>query len=181
MTAAFIGLGSNLGDRMRYLELALGALEARGLNVVAVSSVYETEPIGPLQPDFLNAACRVETELSPEDLLGTLKSIEAALGRTPRQRWGPREIDLDLLLYGDEVIDRPGLSVPHPELTHRPFVLTPLAEIAPGLELPSGEALSALVPGDPRGVHRFGPAPSPAAPSAANNGQEWESPSLEIS
>ncbi len=181
MTAAFIGLGANLGDRMRYLERALGALKARGLNILAVSSVYETEPVGPPQPDFLNAVCQVETELSPEDLLGALKAIETALGRTPRQRWGPREIDLDLLLYGDEVVDQPGLSVPHPELTRRPFVLTPLAEIAPGLELPSGEAVSALTPENAKGVRRIGSAPSPRRPPAANSEQDWESGSPETS
>ncbi|MGH7426459.1 MAG: 2-amino-4-hydroxy-6-hydroxymethyldihydropteridine diphosphokinase [Candidatus Methylomirabilales bacterium] len=154
---AFLGLGSNLGDRMANLRRALRALSALG-EVVAVSSVYETDPVGgPLQPDFLNAACEVETALPALDLVSSLKSIELDLGRRPGVRWGPRPIDLDLLLYGPETFEEPELVVPHAELTKRAFVLVPLLEIAPDLELPSGEPLSAFLEADPLGVRRVAP------------------------
>jgi 2-amino-4-hydroxy-6-hydroxymethyldihydropteridine diphosphokinase len=96
-----------------------------------VSSVYDTDPVGPPQPDFLNAVAEVHTSLGPRELLARLKSIESELGREPAERWGPREIDLDLLLYGDEVVESDDLRLPHPEMTGRAFVLVPLAEIAP--------------------------------------------------
>jgi 2-amino-4-hydroxy-6-hydroxymethyldihydropteridine diphosphokinase len=142
---AYIGLGSNLGDREATLREALqrlGGLD--GIDVAAVSSFRETDPVGRLdQPRFLNAAAALETKLSPRELLGCLLEVERALGRdrTKEERWGPRTIDLDLLLYGDETIAEPGLEVPHPRMAERAFVLEPLLELDPGLRLPDGRAL----------------------------------------
>ena len=158
MTTAYIGLGSNLGDRLAHLERAVRALGAKGMAVTAVSSVYETDPVGPPQPDFLNAVCAVSTELSPAEVVRALKEAEDEAGREQRERWGPREIDLDLLLYGEETVDEEGVTVPHPELTRRAFVLVPLLEIAPWIDLPSGEPLSAFCERNPKGVRPF-PAP----------------------
>lgn len=133
MSRAYIGLGSNVGDRTSMLRGALGRLAALG-RVDAVSSLYETEPWGKTdQPLFLNAACALETDLGPEPLLRELLRIEAELGRerSPESRWGPRSIDLDLLLYDERELRLPGLVVPHPRLHERAFALVPLAEIAP--------------------------------------------------
>jgi len=132
---AHIGLGSNLGDRDAALR---GALELLGTEVVAVSSFRETDPVGYLdQPRFLNAAAALDTELPPRELLARLLEVERELGRTrDGPRYGPRTIDLDLLLYGDLVIDEPGLVVPHPRLAERRFVLEPLAELDPDLVVP---------------------------------------------
>lgn len=152
---AFVGLGTNLGDRLSNLRRAVDALDTKGVSVVQVSSVYETDPVGPRQPDFLNAVCEIETGLAPGELLEVLKEIESELGRSRSERWGPREIDLDLLLYGDESIEEPGLTVPHPELIKRDFVMVPLLELDTGLELPSGEPLSAHVSTDHPGVRFF--------------------------
>lgn len=133
-----IGLGSNLADRSAALSLAVDALEMR-LSDFRVSAVYESRPSGyPDQPDFLNACCIGRTHLSPRDLLFTLKELERTLGRSPGgPRNGPRTIDLDLLLYGERVIDQPDLTVPHPRLRERAFVLTPLAELAAEWEVPA--------------------------------------------
>jgi len=133
-----IGLGSNLADRSAALCLAVEALEMR-LSDLRVSAVYESRPAGyPDQPDFLNACCVGWTELSPEDLLFTLKELERTLGRSPGgPRHGPRTIDLDLLLYGERVIDQPDLTVPLPRLRQRAFVLTPLAELAADWKVPA--------------------------------------------
>jgi len=157
VTRAFVGLGSNLGDREGHLRKAVEALAAHGLPPVAVSAVYESEPLGPPQPDYLNAAAEVSTSLSARELLEALKRVEEEVGRTPTERWGPREIDLDLLLFDDETLEEPGLTVPHPELTKRSFVLVPLLEIDPDLELPSGEPLSAFCERNPKGLRRLGP------------------------
>lgn len=151
----FIGLGSNLGDRIANIRAALQLMEQAGIRVLKTSSLYETEPAGPPQPDYLNAVCLVETPLSPENLLVALKKIEKEAGRVPRQRWGPREIDLDVLLYGDLIIETPDLSIPHKEILNRPFVLIPLLEIAPGLELPCGKQLAAFAPEGDAGVRRY--------------------------
>jgi 2-amino-4-hydroxy-6-hydroxymethyldihydropteridine diphosphokinase len=124
---------------------------------VKASSVYETDPVGPPQDDFLNAAAAVETDLTPRELVGVLKSVEEEIGRQAGPRWGPRILDLDLLLYEDRTIDEPALKVPHDELTNRAFVLVPLLEIDPDVELPSGEPLSAFCEKDPPGVRRFAP------------------------
>jgi 2-amino-4-hydroxy-6-hydroxymethyldihydropteridine diphosphokinase len=127
---AFVGIGSNLGDREATIRAAIDALPG----VIAVSQLRETDPVGVTdQPAFLNGAVALETELSPRELLDRLLAVERELGRERRERWGPRTIDLDLLLYGDEAIDEAGLTVPHPRLHERRFVLEPLADIAPAL------------------------------------------------
>jgi 2-amino-4-hydroxy-6-hydroxymethyldihydropteridine diphosphokinase len=137
VTEAFIGLGSNVGDRREHLRAAYAGLERLG-RVARVSSLYETEPVGfAEQGAFLNAVAVIETELTPHDLLQELLKIEAGRERVRAQRNGPRTLDLDLLFYGDEVIDRPGLAVPHPRLQDRRFVLAPLCQIAPDLRHPA--------------------------------------------
>lgn len=144
----FVGLGSNMGDRRGTLESALGALHHQpAIEITAVSSAWETSPVGPLaQADFLNAAAELRTTLEPRRLLEVLQSTEDAHGRRRRQRWGPRTLDLDLLLAGDRRLEEPGLTVPHPRLTQRRFVLEPLLEIAPDLVHPvSGERLAAVL------------------------------------
>jgi len=133
---AYIALGTNLGDRSANLRTALEALPP-DVRVLAESHVYETPPWGYTdQPAFLNMAVRVETDLEPGGLLGYLKQLEARLGREPSFRNGPRRIDLDILFYDDLVLDEPGLSIPHPRLHERAFVLVPLADLAPDLRHP---------------------------------------------
>jgi 2-amino-4-hydroxy-6-hydroxymethyldihydropteridine diphosphokinase len=133
MAVAYVGLGSNLGDRRATLEGAVAALGgAPGVCVLRVSSFHETEPVGgPPQPRYVNAVAEVETELGPRALLETLLGVEARFGRTRRERWGPRTLDLDLLLHGNRVVDEPGLVVPHPRMHERAFVLAPLCELVP--------------------------------------------------
>jgi 2-amino-4-hydroxy-6-hydroxymethyldihydropteridine diphosphokinase len=146
MTVAYIGLGSNLGARGENLRVALERLRALGL--LRVSSVRETEPVGVTdQPRFLNAAAELETDLGPRELLARLLEIERELGRerAAEKRWGPRPIDLDLLVYGEEAIDEPGLTVPHPRLAERRFALEPLHELAPELRLPDGRRIRDLL------------------------------------
>jgi 2-amino-4-hydroxy-6-hydroxymethyldihydropteridine diphosphokinase len=147
---AYIGLGSNLGEREATLREALTRLsELDGVAVVAVSSFRETDPVGNAdQPRFVNAAAELETTLGPRELLDRLLEVERSLGRdrTREERWGPRTVDLDLLLYGDETVGEPGLEVPHPRLAERAFVLEPLVELDPGLRLPDGRALRDLHP-----------------------------------
>jgi 2-amino-4-hydroxy-6-hydroxymethyldihydropteridine diphosphokinase len=135
---AFVGIGSNLGDREDNLRRAVELLSAEdGIAVTGVSEIRETEPVGPVeQGPFLNGAVRIETDLGPRELLARLLAVEQRLGRVREERWGPRTIDLDLLLYGDEVIDEDGLTVPHPRLRERRFVLEPLADLAPKLVVP---------------------------------------------
>jgi 2-amino-4-hydroxy-6-hydroxymethyldihydropteridine diphosphokinase len=147
MADAFVGIGANLGDRESQLKSALELLAAEdGIEVVAVSALRETEPVGPVeQPRFLNGAVRLSTELSPLELLERLLAIEQRLGRVRKERFGPRTIDLDLLLYGDEVVEEPGLTVPHPRLHERRFALEPLAELAPGLVIPGRGSVSTLL------------------------------------
>lgn len=135
-TRAYLGLGSNLGDRRLNLSKAVELLSKR-MHVECVSSLYETEPTGYLdQPGFLNAVCEVITSLPPEGLLALAKEIEIALGRIPSFKDGPRSIDIDILFYGEKVVDYPQLNIPHPRIEERAFVLVPLAEIAPGLVHP---------------------------------------------
>jgi len=149
VTRAYIALGSNLGDREATIRGALDALaDEPAIEVVAVSSLVDTEPVGIVdQPRFLNGAAALETELSAQDLLALLLDVERRFGRrregVPAQ--GPRTLDLDLLLYGDEEIDEPGLRVPHPRLHERAFVLGPLAEVAPGLEVPGKGKVQTLL------------------------------------
>jgi 2-amino-4-hydroxy-6-hydroxymethyldihydropteridine diphosphokinase len=137
---AYIALGSNLGDREATIRGAIAALvDVPGVSLVAVSTLTDTEPVGVVdQPSFLNGVAAVETELSAGDLLDVLLDIERRFGRRREGSvpQGPRTLDLDLLLYGDAVLDEPGLRVPHPRLHEREFVLGPLAELAPGLEVP---------------------------------------------
>jgi 2-amino-4-hydroxy-6-hydroxymethyldihydropteridine diphosphokinase len=130
---AYIGLGANLGDPRRQLEAALDLLKAAdGLEVVKVSSLYLNPPLGPPdQPWYVNAVAEIRTRLAPEELLGVLQEVEKTLGRVRGEPWGPRRLDLDLLLYDEVVSAGPGLCLPHPEMHGRAFVLVPLAEIAP--------------------------------------------------
>lgn len=143
---AYIGLGSNLGEREDNIRAALEAIaDLPDTDLVRVSSLYDTEPVGEVeQPNFLNAAVVVDTELDARTLLWNLMLIEKRLGRVRTQRWGPRTIDLDLLLYGDELIEDDDLRVPHPEIIRRSFVLVPLVELEPRLVHPgTGETLVA--------------------------------------
>jgi len=149
VTTAFVGIGSNLGEPERQIAAALEELAAEdGIELVAASTLRETEPVGYLdQPSFLNGAAQLETALPPRELLERLLEIESRLGRVRGEgpRFGPRTIDLDLLLCGDETIDEPGLTVPHPRLAERRFALEPLAELAPGLEIPGLGPVQALL------------------------------------
>jgi 2-amino-4-hydroxy-6-hydroxymethyldihydropteridine diphosphokinase len=157
LTRAYLGLGSNLGDRRALLIQAIDALDWGAVSVVARSGVYETEPIGGPegQPPFLNQVIAVETALGARKLWERCSAVEAALGRARdhEERWGPRTIDIDLLLYGDETHDEPDLTVPHPRLAERAFALVPLAELAPDAVIPgrgtTAEVLAAL-PGSQR-------------------------------
>lgn len=146
MTRAAIALGSNLGDRIDHLQVAVVALAACG-EVEAVSSVYETAPVGgPEQGPYLNAVAVVETDLEPHELLDGLLRIEQEAGRERTTRWGPRTLDLDLILYGDRMIDDERLTVPHPRFALRRFVLEPLAEVWPDAATPDGGSVAALLP-----------------------------------
>ncbi len=147
MATAYIGLGSNLGDSRRILEqavVAVGRLSA--VRIAAVSSVFVTVPVGGVeQPEFSNQALRVETDLRPRELLTVLLDVESRFGRTREVHWGPRTLDLDLLLYDDSVLNTPDLILPHPRLHERGFVLAPLLELAPDLRHPAtGETIRDL-------------------------------------
>ena len=145
--AAYIGVGSNMGDREENLHRAIEALDANGgIKVTRVSSIYETEPVGYLdQPDFLNAVVEIDTTLAPGELLALTKSIEKELHRRREIHWGPRTIDLDILLYGRLELAQPDLKLPHPEVKNRAFVLVPLAELAPEHKLPNGKRVKELL------------------------------------
>jgi len=149
LTRAYVGLGANLGDREATIRRAVERLGAEpGIEVVAVSTLRATEPVGYAdQPRFLNGALAIETGLSPRDLLDRLLAVERELGRVREAgpRYGPRTIDLDLLLYGDAVVDEPGLAVPHPRLAERRFALEPLHELDPSLRLPDGHSVRELL------------------------------------
>ncbi|HEX4869650.1 MAG TPA: 2-amino-4-hydroxy-6-hydroxymethyldihydropteridine diphosphokinase [Moraxellaceae bacterium] len=163
MTAAFIGLGGNLGAAEATLQSAVTALRALpGTRLTALSSLYRSAPVGPAgQPDYLNAVALIETELAPHDLLAALQAIERAHGRERQLRWGPRTLDLDLLLLGRDRIATADLVVPHPELGNRNFVVVPLLEIAPGATLPEGTPLASLpVARDPAGLAVLRPGPA---------------------
>ncbi len=143
---AAIGLGSNLGDSETTLKDALSKLDfIPGIHVAARSHLYQTAPIGPPQPDYLNACAILSTSLAPETLLHTLLNIEKQFGRVRRERWGARTLDIDLLLYDNLTLTLPQLQIPHPRMTDRAFVLIPLAEIAPNwIEPVSGRTIATL-------------------------------------
>ena len=138
MDDVFLGIGSNVGDRAGFLLAALRKLrETASVKIVNISSIYETEPVGVKDQDsFLNGVVRVQTSLSIQDFHIRVKNIEREVGRLERVRWGPREIDIDILLFGGQIIDEPNLKIPHPEMQKRRFVLQPLAEIAPDVVHP---------------------------------------------
>ena len=143
---AYLGLGSNVGDRLANLQRAVDAFRGEpGVRIASSSRVWETVPIGgPPQPKYLNAVLRVETDRSPRELLDACRSVEQALGRVRTERWGPRTIDVDILLYDDETVDAPDLTVPHPRMTERAFVVLPLLELDPDPMLPDGRRLKDL-------------------------------------
>lgn len=162
MNPGYLGLGSNVGDRLAHLQDAVAALPGHGVGVLASSAVYETEPVGLVakQRDFLNACVRVVTELAPEQLLEACKEVEHELGRRATGvRHGPREIDIDVLILDGVVHDSRRLTVPHPSVLQRRFVLVPLLELDPSLTLPDGKALGPVLAGLPPGqaVRRAGP------------------------
>jgi 2-amino-4-hydroxy-6-hydroxymethyldihydropteridine diphosphokinase len=145
VSAGYLGLGSNVGDRLGHLRAGVDLLIEHGVEVTASSSVYETEPVGEIldQPDFLNAAVAVQTDLDPEELLDRCKAIEVEQGRMfGGPRHGPRPLDVDLLLLGDLELETDRLTLPHPQVTARRFVLVPLLELDPDLTLPDGRRLS---------------------------------------
>ncbi len=147
MTRAHVALGSNLGDRLAILDTAIRVLDADvHTHVMAVSRVYETQPVGgPPQGPYLNAVAVLETDRDPEELLDLLLAAEASLGRVRAQRWGPRTLDLDLILYDGPPVRTPRLTVPHPRARERAFVLVPLADVDPYATFPDGQtALEAL-------------------------------------
>lgn len=162
---AVVALGSNLGDRAALLSGALRLLGTLG-TVTARSRLYETAPVGPPQPSYLNAVALLETSLAPRALLDGLLGIERSLGRVREARWGPRTVDLDLIALGDRVVREEGLVVPHPEAHRRAFVLVPLEELAPTLSLPGVGVVRALVAALPE-ADRAGVRPSEVAWRAA--------------
>ncbi len=142
MHVAYIGFGSNIGDRLGHIRNAVRALsKTEGITLQEISSIYKTDPVGyEAQAHFLNGVAAIQTDLPPLSLLHTLKDIETAVGRQHRIRWGPREIDLDILIYGDMCLQTEKLVIPHPEMHLRRFVLVPLVEIAPNLMHPVFQA-----------------------------------------
>ena len=144
-TAAFLGLGSNLGDRLANLQRAADLLTGvRGVRVVRSSRVYQTAPVGPPQPDYLNAVVEVRTTLAPGELLAACLGVEDAMGRVRAERWGPRVVDVDVLTYGDDDVEDPDLTIPHPRMHERAFVLIPLMELTAEPHLPGGRRLADL-------------------------------------
>lgn len=141
----YLGLGSNLGDRLSNLKQAVDLLgTGRGVEVVRSSRVYETEPVGPPQPDYLNAVIDVRTSLTPRELLDACLSVERDMGRVRTQRWGPRVIDIDVLTYHRETLSETDLAIPHPRMAQRPFVMVPLLELDDDPFLPGGASLAGL-------------------------------------
>lgn len=162
-TSAYFSIGTNLGDRFANLQRALSLLGAE-MAITAVSPVYVTEPWGDTnQPKFLNICVAAATDLPPCDILDIIKSIEHDMGRLPSRHWGPRLIDIDLLLYGHTIVDEPGLTVPHPHMAERAFVLAPLANIIPTFVHPTtGRTIEAMLEDvDQTSVERLGEVPFP--------------------
>jgi 2-amino-4-hydroxy-6-hydroxymethyldihydropteridine diphosphokinase len=159
MAICYLSLGSNLGNKRTNLKRAVTLIGKHPqIKLIAQSSLYETEPVGYReQPYFLNIVIKIETTLSPQRLWQVVQSIEKKMGRKPSLRWGPRLIDIDILLYNNLVLSYPNLEIPHPELEKRAFVLIPLYEIAPGIRLPSGSDLATLIKNlSEQGVRRIG-------------------------
>jgi 2-amino-4-hydroxy-6-hydroxymethyldihydropteridine diphosphokinase len=158
VTTATLGLGANLGDRLETLQRAVDLLADRGVRVTASSRIWETEPIGGPQgqPTFLNAVVTAETDQEPRDVLENALAVEAELGRIRQVRWGPRTIDIDLLLAGDVVSDDPAATIPHPRMTERAFVVLPLLELVPDPILPDGRRILDL-PAPTGGAGPFAP------------------------
>jgi 2-amino-4-hydroxy-6-hydroxymethyldihydropteridine diphosphokinase len=145
VTRAYLGLGSNLGDRLGNLRRAVDLLDGRGVRVLRSSRVYETDPVGgPDQPDYLNAVVEVEASGSARDLLEACLAVEDELGRVRGERWGPRTVDVDVLTFDGQTIDEPDLQVPHPRMHERAFVLIPLLELDADPPLPGGRRASDL-------------------------------------
>ncbi|WP_404933006.1 2-amino-4-hydroxy-6-hydroxymethyldihydropteridine diphosphokinase [Nitratireductor sp. L15S-10] len=157
MQDVYLGLGGNVGDPRRAMQMVLSTLDARDdTEVRLVSSLYRTPPWGKLdQPDFLNAVAWVRTSLAPHPLLEQCLTIERVLKRVRQERWGPRPIDVDVLFYGDRVVDDAGLTIPHPRMAERAFVLAPLAEIAPALEIGGRSVRTLLETLDQSGMERI--------------------------
>ena len=144
----YLGLGSNVGDRLENLKAAVRELERRDVRIVRSSRVYETDPVGgPPQPDYLNAVIEVTTDLEPADLLRACLEVEVELGRERGERWGPRTIDVDILTYGAREIEESNLTVPHPRMPERAFVLVPLLELDADPPLPGGRSAQKLTLG----------------------------------
>ena len=155
---AYVGLGSNLGDRLTYLRRAVERLNERGIRPLRSSRVYETDPVGgPPQPVYLNAVIDVATELEPRELLEASQDVEASLGRVRGERWGPRTLDVDILTYDDRRVAEPDLEIPHPRAHERAFVLVPLLELDPDPALADGRRASSLRLGDLTGVRPVAP------------------------
>jgi len=145
VTRAYLGLGSNLGERLENLRRAVALLDEGGLSVLRSSRVYETDPVGgPAQPDYLNAVIEVEASGSARDLLEACLRVEREMGRERTERWGPRVIDVDVLTFGEERIDEPGLEVPHPRMHERAFVIVPLLELEADPSLPGDRTVTTL-------------------------------------
>ncbi len=144
MSRAVVALGSNIGDREQAVRAAVAALRSAG-EVLAVSSLHETEPVGgPEQPDYLNAVLLLDTPLGPDALLAFAQQVEDRLGRVRTERWGPRTIDIDIVAYDDVVSDDPDLTLPHPRAHERAFVLLPWLEVEPDAVLPDGRTVASL-------------------------------------
>ena len=157
---AYLALGSNLGDRLEHLGEAVRLLEGTdGVDVVRSSRIYETDPVGPPQPAYLNAVIEVETTRSPRELLQACRAVEDATGRVRAERWGPRTIDVDVLTFDERTVDEPDLQIPHPRMHERGFVLVPLGELDDDPMLPGGRRISSLrIPPDAVfGVRLFAP------------------------
>lgn len=158
MTVAVLGVGGNLGDRRRELAAGIDQIAAcPGVTLESISALYETAPWGKTdQPAFLNAAVRIATDLPPRPLLEAVLDAERRLGRTREERWGPRTVDIDILLYGSELVDEPGLRVPHPRLAERAFALAPLADVLPDARFNGKSAAEWLAAADQSGIVRLG-------------------------